>query len=910
MNPTQEAVLTKEADAAAQRAEGEVMPARILVVDDESDLEILFRQMFRREIRKKELSFVFVHNGRQALDRLEEDDAFDMVLSDIRMPQMDGLTLLSRLNKKYPILKAVMVTAYGDMENIRKAMNGGAFDFISKPIQYQDLKTTIQKTLAHVRELKELKRAREERERAQARLVAELRKLDQMKDEFLANTSHELRTPLNGIIGIVEALMGGTAGDMSDRAMQNLDLVLQSGRRLANLVNDILDFAKLKKENLVLNHEFLQLRPLVDMAFRIALPMASGKGIDLENNIAENLPRIYGDPDRIQQILVNLVGNAVKFTQEGGVKARAELEGDYLRVSIEDTGIGIPPDKQERIFEAFSQGGESSTRGFDGTGLGLSITRKLVHLHGGSLSVDSSEGVGSTFSFLLPLNQEAAKVKEPPPRKVVSLDSDPFEGVAQETKPTPAAVEKQPELAPVAETPAARAPAPQPVPEPAASPTAPSGQPMLRQDQTDSEGMRPAMPRGKPVREVDKKKDQYHIMVVDDNPINIQVLVNHLQDYRISTATSGQQALDQLMPDDADFDLVLLDVMMPGMNGYEVCRKLREAYNPNELPVLLLTAKNQTKDLITGLEAGANDYITKPFAMKELMARVRTHLQLADLTRELKEAQIIALEHARSAGKAEFATSVLHNVGNILSSIKVSCTQVTMKLDQSKISGFFMATKMLEDNLADIENFLTGDPKGKRLPRYFVELAEKLRQENELINRELENMRKRIFLMEETIETQQYYAKDGGDVGPVVLENLVDESLAVQSEVLRKHRIQLDKRIEYDGTVMAHQSVLIQILVNLIKNAIEAMQGADSRVLSIHLYSDEHEVICRIADTGVGIEDLTRLFQHGFSTKADGHGFGLHYCLNAMEGMGGTLTAESEGKGQGAAFTLRFPVEP
>jgi len=123
----------------------EQIPAKILVVDDESDLEILFRQMFRREIRKKEMNFSFVHNGQQALDKLETESGFDMVLSDIRMPHMDGLTLLSKLNKMYPMLKAVMVTAYGDMENIRKAMNGGAFDFISKPIQYHDLKATIEK---------------------------------------------------------------------------------------------------------------------------------------------------------------------------------------------------------------------------------------------------------------------------------------------------------------------------------------------------------------------------------------------------------------------------------------------------------------------------------------------------------------------------------------------------------------------------------------------------------------------------------------------------------------------------------------------------------------------------------------------------------------------------------------------
>jgi CheY-like chemotaxis protein len=258
----------------SESAAPEQIPAKILVVDDESDLEILFRQMFRREIRKSEMSFAFVHNGQQALDKLALENDFDMVLSDIRMPQMDGLTLLAKLNKEYPTLKAVMVTAYGDMENIRRAMNGGAFDFISKPIQYHE--ATIEKTLNHVKELKELHRAREERIQAQARLVTELRKLDKMKDEFLANTSHELRTPLNGIIGIVESLLAEAA---SDKARANLELVLQSGKRLAHLVNEILDFAKLKNDGYSLRREPLRLDRTIRAVLQLSEPLAREKNL-------------------------------------------------------------------------------------------------------------------------------------------------------------------------------------------------------------------------------------------------------------------------------------------------------------------------------------------------------------------------------------------------------------------------------------------------------------------------------------------------------------------------------------------------------------------------------------------------------------------------------------------------------
>ena len=596
-----------------EHGSGTQIPAKILVVDDESDLEILFRQMFRREIRKHEMAFSFVHNGQQALDKLESEQ-FDMVLSDIRMPHMDGLTLLSRLNKTYPMLKAVMVTAYGDMENIRKAMNGGAFDFISKPIQYHDLKATIEKTLNHVKELQELQRAREEKVEAQARLVEELRKLDKLKDEFLANTSHELRTPLNGIIGIVESLLQNAK---EPGVAENLNLVLQSGKRLAHLVNEILDFSKLRNEHFALKRQVLSITPIVANVLGLSEPLALAKGLSLVNEVGAGLPDVNGDDFRLQQIIHNLVGNAIKFTSQGSVTVRAAVDEDFLRISVTDTGMGIAPEKHGEIFEAFLQGDGDATRSFDGTGLGLSITRHLVAMHGGEIELVSDIGQGATFSFTLPI---AGTDKVPASDSVQAIRAlNTFEDQAQNR------LTKRTETLEHAEvTSSFRAPH---------MPAAPS---------------RPRDGR----LGIGEKPADHHIMVVDDNPINVQVLVNHLHEYRVSRASNGQEALSLMERE--HFDLILLDVMMPGLSGYEVCARIRQTYSTNELPVLLITAKNQTKDLVMGLESGANDYITKPFAMKELLARVKTHLQLALLTKNLKNAQAIALENARAAGKAGF----------------------------------------------------------------------------------------------------------------------------------------------------------------------------------------------------------------------------------------------------------------
>ena len=807
--------------------------ARILVVDDEFDLEILFRQMFRREIRNQKYAFHFVHNGQEALDLLKEDPQFNLVLSDIRMPQMDGLTLLSVLNQEFPLLKTIMVTAYGDMENIRRAMNGGAFDFISKPIQYMDMCATIEKTLRHVAELRELHRAKKEKEEAQARLVSELRKLDKVKDEFLARTSHELRTPLHGMIGIIESLLNEFMDSHSDRTVRNLNLVLQSGRRLSTLVDEILDFSKLKNDILTLNAKPIRPHRVVSSVLALCEPQARAKKIRLVNRVSKKAPVVLADPDRLEQILINLIVNAVKFTETGRVTVSAELEKAFLAIRVKDTGRGISEDKLHNIFEPFHQGSEDEV---SGVGLGLSISKRLIELHGGVISVQSRLGKGSIFGFTLPVTDE-----EPVGENISELQDLKL----AESLPTP--------------------------------------------ESGDGASF--------------SRRSVQRILAVDDTPINLEVLINHLIDYEVVTAQSGKAALALIA--DQTFDLVLLDVMMPEMNGFEVCRKIRERFDANELPVLLLTARNQVVDVVAGFEAGANDYITKPFAMKELLARVKTHLELARLVKELKETQKTALENARAAGKAEFASTVLHNVGNFLSSIKVSLSEVASKLGHSKVPGLILAGGMLEKNLDQLATYLIQDPRGKKLPAYFIQLGDVLQKENDAIMREVEAIRQRLFHVEKAIHVQQKDAKD--ERVWLNLEDLIEESLAVQAELLKKHGVALQKQYLCNQPVLASRTDLIHTLVNLIKNSIEAMRQSERRTLLVATDRDERGLpYCRITDSGVGIDDVEKLFQFGETTKQGGHGFGLMSALKAMERMRGKLRAHSDGKGKGATFTLTF----
>jgi signal transduction histidine kinase/ligand-binding sensor domain-containing protein/class 3 adenylate cyclase len=428
------------------------------------------------------------------------------------------------------------------------------------------------KTLTQARELKS-----RERELEQERTVSDkLRNLDRLKDEFLANTSHELRTPLNGIVGLTESLIDGATGPLPEATVTNLSMVAAAGKRLTFLVNDLLDFSRLKNRDLALQNRPVDLRTLTDLVFVLLRPMAGQKGLELVNAIPAQTPLALADENRLQQVLYNLVGNAVKFTESGRVRVTAEAHGDRLEMAVSDTGIGIPADKLEAIFTPFEQADGSTARQYGGTGLGLSISRKLVELHGGTLRVESSPGAGSIFAFSLPLAEgEEVPAGPAPPRPgepEVSRMRDSIEI-------DPAAARPTAELAP-----------------------------------TPSEG---------PIR----------ILIVDDEPVNLQVLANQLslQRYTVLQAHNGPEAL-RLIEGSERFDLILLDIMMPKMSGYEVSRKIRETCPAHLLPIIMLTAKNQVEDLVEGLAAGANDYIAKPFSKHELLARIKTHLHLSKIS--------------------------------------------------------------------------------------------------------------------------------------------------------------------------------------------------------------------------------------------------------------------------------------
>ncbi len=397
----------------------------------------------------------------------------------------------------------------------------------------------------------------------------ELSKLDVLKDQFLANTSHELRTPLNGIIGIAESLIDGATGPLQQSTVYNLDMIVNSGKRLTNLIGDILDFSQIKNDNLTLYYGAVYMRKITDLVIALASPLIGGKPIKIINEISDDLPPVYGDDKRIEQVMFNIIGNAIKFTHAGEIRISGKLQDGMIEISVSDTGIGIPKDRLQDIFNSFEQLETSSNdRSYQGTGLGLSITKKIVELHGGRVDVESESGKGSTFRLIFPKGDASVK-PEPALEKIrsrIKTEDIPAEPIAEHV--------------------------------------------LL------------------------ESEIQYSILVIDDEPVNLQVLSNHLKlnNYSVKTALSGEEALD-LITKEGQPDIIVLDVMMPRMSGFDVCRKIREIYPASNVPIILLTAKDRISDLTEGFSAGANDYLVKPFSKRELLTRIKTHLSLSLINR-------------------------------------------------------------------------------------------------------------------------------------------------------------------------------------------------------------------------------------------------------------------------------------
>lgn len=523
---------------------------RILIADDDK----VYRVRMSNYLTSQGYEVLTAENGREALDIFarEVPQPYAVIL-DLRMPGVDGLEVLATIAATSPETIVLILAAASSVEDCIQALRLGAWDFVVKSPEDRDIvRIALAKGLNYRRLALE---NAEHRTRLEAMVTERTAMLAQAKDEalaanqakreFLNSMRHEIRTPLNEILGLGEILLD-TQKDPEQQEI--LADVLQAGRTLLDRLNGILDFNVINACAVVLHHESFTPAQVITRSVGLLEPAARRKNIGLDLELAPDLPPLVnGDPDRFRQILVNIVGNAVKFTREGEVRVRVRqtpysgtatdgFRRVMLLLEVQDTGIGIPTDQREKIFDMFTQADQSLTRCFGGAGLGLAISRHLIRMMGGEISVRSAPDRGSTFTFTVA-----------------------FTTPDQETAGA---------------------------------------------EQTANPNRRLTEPQRKPL-----------ILAAEDNPVNRMVLAHHLQKlgYEHVLVEDGEDVLQAMTRQ--PFDLILMDIEMPRLDGLQATRAIRESRTPGvdpSIPIVGLTAHSSPDELAFFRSKGLDECLAKP----------------------------------------------------------------------------------------------------------------------------------------------------------------------------------------------------------------------------------------------------------------------------------------------------------
>ena len=560
-----------------------------------AQIEALEAQLLHQESKQRNLEIISenAHQFRNLLDA--SFDGLAIVKGGVILEANDGIAVLLGLSSSADIINCSILNYVP--ENSLSIVKGVFSGEIVTMVEFQlkrldehiiDVEGVIikhsyqekQVWFAGIRDISERKA-----------IEADKIRLAEMKDQFLANTSHEIRTPLNGIIGIAESMQDSSDLNLIPKHESNLNLIILSAKRLSNLVNDILDFTRIRENELIINPVPVQIKSMVDLVFSLTSSLINLKKVVLINKVEADLPNGLVDIDRLQQILVNLIGNSIKFTEQGEISVEAKVIGVFLSITVRDTGVGISEDKIDVIFESFEQIADPNTRQFGGAGLGLTVTKHLVELHGGQVSAKSTPGFGSMFTFTIPISVTRSETEIP----TASPNLSTLSHVVLES-------EIQEEI-------------------------------------------------------LTAKGGLFKILAVDDDLINLAVVANFLenQEYQVKTVTSGEEALSAIKQEKPD--LILLDIMMPLVSGYDVCEAARKKYGMDDLPIIFLTARNEVHDMVKSFNLGGNDYIVKPFCKEELLSRVNAHLNIALSKKKLESLKKIAtadFDSTESRIKKEF----------------------------------------------------------------------------------------------------------------------------------------------------------------------------------------------------------------------------------------------------------------
>lgn len=513
---------------------------KILLVDDLQE-NLITLEMILSDF---EVDFVKVTSGKDALRATIKDD-FAMAILDVQMPGMDGYETLSlmRTRSKTKYLPVIFVSAIHQSDlHIIRGIETGAVDFIPKPIIPEILAGKVRVFLDLHQQRQELVNLlhRFDEQNAELKQQREIaQKANEAKSLYLAYMSHEIRTQLNGIIGLSKIL---NSTELKSDQKELMDTIVVSGDTLLGIINEILDFSKVESGQVALDINETDLRKLVDNIINLLTHKALEKNIYLKSTVADDIPRlVLADALRLNQIITNLVNNALKFTENGGVtvsikQIATESDNAKLRFEVIDTGIGMPADIQGKLFNDYAQADATTSRKYGGTGLGLAISKKLVSIMKGAIGVDSTPGEGSVFWF-----ETSFKIKKQP------------------------------------------------------------GEIIRKED-------------------ISVVNDEVNLLIAEDNKANQMVIRHLLKNHKVryDMVENGAQAVDMFKSN--TYQLILMDMQMPDIDGLEATRLIRQYEKEMKLPpvyIVAITANIMDEDKQRCFEAGMNDYLTKPFREHE-----------------------------------------------------------------------------------------------------------------------------------------------------------------------------------------------------------------------------------------------------------------------------------------------------
>jgi signal transduction histidine kinase len=698
---------------------------------------------------------------------------------------------------------------------------------------------------------------------------AKLGELDSAKTAFFSNVSHEFRTPLTLILGHVERALAASNGSLTG---EELSALHRNSLRLLRLVNSLLDFSRIESGGLQITYAPTDLAVLtsgVAGAFQ-SLFQDAGLGLKVE---CSSLPEpIYVDAAQWEKVIMNLLSNAFKFTFEGEIGVRLSWRDDHAELSVSDTGTGIPESELPRIFERFHRVEGARGRSFEGTGIGLSLVHELVRLHGGQVKVESELGRGTTFFVRIPRGHEhlpKARVAESSPFSTQS------EGLVAaqvlEAKQWMRAGEDS--LAPAAAVSAAE----------------------MHVQTSDSDATRGG-----------------RLIVADDNADMREYLRRLLSPHwQVTLVADGAAALRQALAEPPD--LVLSDVMMPEMDGVALLNALRADERTKTVPVILISARAGEEARLSGLETGADDYLVKPFAAREIVTRIRTHLEMAKVRRaaaegarelaqaraamvrevnakhevlqaaheELKRTQSQLIQSAKMASLGELVAGIAHEINNPLA-----------------FALAHLAT--VERSLRSVQETLGS------------ETLEPARTAWERALARVHEMHLGLARIRELVSKLRTFSRlDEGERKRVSARESIESVLTILRHRMKDH-ISVTTEFGEPDAIECFAGLFNQAVMNLVTNAIDAIDatgGPGSIVISTGVHESFFEVV--VSDSGCGIPEAVRerVFEPFFTTKDVGHGTGLGLSItySIAEAHGGSVELLPR-DGGGTVASLRLPM--